>query len=52
MTDGAKLMPLIKKKEKVMNTLNVGDKAFAFDALDQDGVRRTLADYNGKKLIS
>jgi peroxiredoxin Q/BCP len=44
-------MQLIKKKEKVMNTLNVGDKAFAFDALDQDGVRRTLADYNGKKLI-
>jgi len=34
-----------------MNTLNVGDKAFAFDALDQDGVRRTLADYKGKKLI-
>ncbi len=34
-----------------MNTLTVGDKAFAFDALDQDGVRRTLADYKGKKLI-
>ena len=34
-----------------MNTLKVGDKAFAFDALDQDGTRRTLADYAGKKLI-
>lgn len=34
-----------------MNTLKEGDKAFAFDALDQDGNRRTLADYNGKKLI-
>ena len=34
-----------------MNTLKVGDKAFSFDALDQDGTRRTLADYAGKKLI-
>ena len=34
-----------------MNTLKEGDRAFAFDALDQDGIRRTLADYNGKKLI-
>lgn len=34
-----------------MNTLKAGDKAFAFDALDQDGNRRTLADYSGKKLI-
>jgi len=34
-----------------MNTLKVGDKAFAFDALDQDGTRRTLADYAGQKLI-
>ena len=34
-----------------MNTLKVGDKAFALDALDQDGTRRTLADYAGKKLI-
>ena len=34
-----------------MNTLKVGDKAFAFDALDQDGNRRSLADYAGKKLI-
>ncbi|MEY2925305.1 MAG: hypothetical protein RLZZ337_1855 [Bacteroidota bacterium] len=34
-----------------MNTLKVGDKAFAFDAFDQDGTRRTLADYAGQKLI-
>ncbi len=34
-----------------MNTLKEGDKAFAFDALDQDGNRRTLADYAGNKLI-
>lgn len=34
-----------------MNTLKKGDKAFAFDALDQDGNRRTLADYAGNKLI-
>jgi peroxiredoxin Q/BCP len=34
-----------------MNTLKEGDKAFAFDALDQDGNRRTLADYFGKKII-
>lgn len=34
-----------------MNTLKVGDKAFAFDALDQDDTRRTLADYAGQKLI-
>ncbi len=40
-----------KKKEKAMNTLKVGDKAFAFDALDHDGNRRKLSDYSGKKLI-
>ncbi len=34
-----------------MNTLKPGDKAFAFDALDQDGERRQLSDYSGKKLI-
>jgi peroxiredoxin Q/BCP len=51
MSDATKLVPLIKKKEKAMNTLKVGDKAFAFDALDQDGNRHTLADYSGKKLI-
>lgn len=34
-----------------MNTLKVGDKAFAFDTFDQDGTRRTLADYAGQKLI-
>ena len=34
-----------------MNTLKVGDKAFAFDVFDQDGTRRTLADYAGQKLI-
>lgn len=44
-------MPLIKKIEKAMNTLKEGDKAFAFDALDQDNNRHTLADYAGKKLI-
>ena len=34
-----------------MNTLKTGDKAYAFDALDQDGNRRQLSDYIGKKLI-
>lgn len=34
-----------------MNTLKTGDKAYAFDALDQDGNRRQLSDYVGKKLI-
>ncbi len=32
-----------------MNTLKTGDKAYAFDALDQDGNRRQLSDYIGKK---
>lgn len=34
-----------------MNTLQVGDKAPNFSALDQDGNTITLNDYKGKKLI-
>ena len=34
-----------------MTTLKVGDAAPNFSALDQDGIERSLSDYNGKKLI-
>ena len=34
-----------------MTTLKKGDKAPAFNALDQDGNTHTLADYAGKKLV-
>lgn len=34
-----------------MTTLQKGDKAPAFNALDQDGNTHTLADYAGKKLV-
>lgn len=34
-----------------MTTLKKGDKAPDFSAVDQDGNRRSLADYKGKKLV-
>lgn len=34
-----------------MTTLNKGDKAPHFSAVDQNGTLRTLADYAGKKLV-
>ena len=34
-----------------MTTLNEGDAAPNFSALDQDGIERSLSDYKGKKLI-
>lgn len=34
-----------------MTTLQKGDKAPNFNALDQDGKAHTLADYQGKKLV-
>ena len=34
-----------------MTTLKIGDKAPQFDALDQNGNRRQLSDYRGKKLV-
>lgn len=38
-------------KGKDMIQLKIGDPAPAFEAVDQDGVERRLADYRGKKLI-
>lgn len=35
----------------IMEKLKVGDPAPAFEATDQDGNRRTLADFAGRKLI-
>ncbi|HEX5652957.1 MAG TPA: thioredoxin-dependent thiol peroxidase [Chitinophagaceae bacterium] len=34
-----------------MVTLQEGDKAPAFSAYDQDGIKRSLRDYKGKKLL-
>ena len=34
-----------------MSTLRIGDKAPAFEAVDQDGNPISLQDYSGKKLV-
>ena len=36
---------------KKMAKLKTGDPAPAFEAVDQDGNMKTLADYRGRKLI-
>jgi peroxiredoxin Q/BCP len=38
-------------KNKIMTTLQPGDKAPAFKGYDQDGKLHQLADYKGKKLV-
>lgn len=44
-------MYIYEAKIQIMTTLKIGDKAPAFEALDQDGNTIKLEDYKGKKLV-